>query len=119
MIAALAFFHRVRRSLSPTGWLIVGVLLAFLVVGAWCSHRGAQGEKDRQAGAAAVAERKAATGREKAAVERSDDAASSQARLDQRNDDAEALPDALPDTRERSRRCRQLRDAGINVPECA
>lgn len=49
MIAALAFIRRIPSMLSPRGWLAVAVLAAFLLFGAYCAHRAAEGERDRQA----------------------------------------------------------------------
>ena len=43
-------------TLTPTAWLIVGVLAAFLLFGAFCSYRGVQTEKDRQAASVAKIE---------------------------------------------------------------
>ena len=48
-MTALAFLRSVPRLLKPTGWLIVAIIAAFVLTGAYCSHRGAQGERDRQA----------------------------------------------------------------------
>ena len=49
MIGALAFLRTIPRLLNPTGWLIVAVIAAFVLTGAYCSHRGAQSERDRKA----------------------------------------------------------------------
>ncbi|GAA0216075.1 hypothetical protein GCM10009081_33690 [Brevundimonas nasdae] len=40
----------VIRTLTPTSWLLVGVLVAFLLFGAFCSYRGVQGRQEVRAG---------------------------------------------------------------------
>ncbi|RZJ40940.1 MAG: hypothetical protein EON87_17145, partial [Brevundimonas sp.] len=64
---------RFLRSLSPTVWIIAGVLTAFLLFGGYCAHRAAQGERDRQAAVVAKDQTKASTARETAAGERATD----------------------------------------------
>ena len=49
MIAALAFVRRITGMLSLKGWLAVALLTAFLLFGAYCAHRAAEGERERQA----------------------------------------------------------------------
>ena len=48
-MTALAFLRSVPRLLSPTGWLIVAIIAAFVLTSTYCSFSGAQGERDRQA----------------------------------------------------------------------
>ena len=118
MIAALAFVRRIPSMLSPKGWLAVAVLAAFLLFGAYCAHRAAEGERDRQAAEAHKIEVKASGARETAADERLNDTLTIQDRQKERDDAAEALPDSVPDARELQRRCRQLRDNGIEPAAC-
>ena len=47
MIAALAFVRSIPSMLSPKGWLAVALLAAFLLFGAYCAHKAAEGERDR------------------------------------------------------------------------
>lgn len=119
MIAALAFVRRIPPMLSPKGWLAVAVLAAFLLFGAYCAHRAAEGERARQAAEQAKIEEKAASARETAADERLNDTLTIQDRQKERDDAAEALPDSVPDARELQRRCRQLRDNGIEPAACS
>jgi len=118
MIAALAFLRRVPKMLSPQGWAAVGVLAAFLLFGAYCAHRAAVGERDRQAAKEAKIARKAGSARETASSERLNDTLTIHDRQKERDHAAQELPDGLPDDRELRRRCRQLRDAGRNLPAC-
>lgn len=119
MIAALAFLRSIHGSLSPKGWMAVGALILFLGFGTYCSHRAAQGERDRQAAASARIERQASTARETASTERLND----QAALNQQRkatDDALApLPDAVPSDRRRARHCLRLPNGGAGIPECS
>lgn len=118
MIAALAFLRSVPRLLSPTGWLIVAIIAAFVLSGAYCSQRGAQGERDRQAVQTQKTDAKASSARETAAVEREADTTTIRNRQEERDHAAEAIPDSRPDDRELRRRCRQLREAGRSLPAC-
>lgn len=117
-MTALAFLRSIPRLLSPTGWLIVAIIAAFVLTGAYCSHRGAQGERDRQAVETQKTEAKASGARETAAREASIETPIIRNRQDQRDRAAEAIPDSHPDDRELRRRCRQLRDAGKTHPLC-
>jgi hypothetical protein len=119
MIAALAFIRSIPGMLSPKGWLAVALLAAFLLFGAYCAHRAAEGERDRQAAEQAETEAKAVSARETAADERLNDTLTIQDRQKERDDAAEALPDSVPDARELQRRCRQLRDNGIEPAACS
>ena len=109
---------RFLRALTPTAWITIGVLAAFLLFGGYCAHRAAQGERDRQAAQAHKIEAKASSARETAAGERLNDATTITTRKMERDHAAQALPDSLPDDRELRRRCRQLRDAGRIPPAC-
>lgn len=115
---ALAFIRRIPAMLSPKGWLAIALLAAFVLTGAYCSHRGAQGERDRQAVQTQKTEAKAASARETAAVEREADTTTIRNRQKERDHAAEAIPDSRPDDRELRRRCRQLREAGRSLPAC-
>lgn len=109
---------RFLRTLTPTAWITIGVLAAFLLFGGYCAHRAAQGERDRQAAQAHKIEAKASSARETAAGERQTDTSTIRNRQEERDHAAEAIPDSLPDDRELRRRCRQLRDAGRSLPAC-
>jgi len=109
---------RIGRALTPTAWLALAVLAAFLIFGAYCAHRGADGVRDRQAAEQAKIEAKASSARETAAGERLADTTTITNRKMERDHAAQALPDSLPDDRELRRRCRQLRDAGRIPPAC-
>jgi len=114
----IALVLRLGRALTPTTWLTLAVLAAFLIFGAYCSHRGADGVRDRQAAKEAKIEAKASSARETAAGERLADTTTITNRKMERDHAAEALPDSLPDDRELRRRCRQLRDAGRIPTAC-
>jgi len=115
MIAALV---ALRRTFPPRTWLIFAILAAFLIFGAYCAHRGAEGVRDEQAARQAETERKAASAREAAASERLTDTTTIRDRQEERDHAAQALPDGVPDERELRRRCRQLRDAGRSPSAC-
>jgi len=114
----IAFALRIVRALTPTAWLTLAILAAFLIFGAYCSHRGAQGTRDRQAAEQAKTEAKASSARETASGERLIDTATITTRKMERDHAAQALPDSMPDDRELRRRCRQLRDTGRIPPAC-
>ncbi|MCW0047778.1 hypothetical protein OIU13_14705 [Brevundimonas sp. BT-123] len=118
MSVALDFLRSIPRLLSPTGWLIAVIIAAFVLTGAYCSYRGAQGERDRQAVQTHKTEAKASSARETAAVEREADTTAIRNRQEERDHAAEAIPDSRPDDRELRRRCRQLREAGRSRPAC-
>jgi hypothetical protein len=109
---------RLGRSLTPTAWLALAVLAAFLIFGAYCSHRGAENVRERQAAKEAKIETKASGARQTGAVEALTETATITNRKLERDHAAQALPDSLPDDRELRRRCRQLRDAGRSLPTC-
>ena len=100
-------------------WIALGILVAFLITGTYCAHRGAEAEKARQAAQRGETERRASTARETAADERLTDTTTIRNRQEERNHAADAIPDSLPDERELRRRCRQLRESGRDVPACA
>jgi len=116
--AMIAFAISIWRALTPTGWLVVVIIAAFVLTGAYCSHRGAQGQRDRQAVETQKSEAKASSARETAAVEREADTTTIRNRQEERDHAAEAIPDSRPDDRELRRRCRQLREAGRSLPAC-
>nr|WP_313632718.1 hypothetical protein [Brevundimonas naejangsanensis] len=118
MLTAFAFVQRIGRAITPTAWLALAVLAAFLFFGAYCAHSGAQGVRDRQATEQAKTEAKAASARETAASERLTDSITIRDRQEERDHAAQAVPDGVPDERELRRRCRQLRDAGRIPPAC-
>lgn len=112
MIAALAFLRSVPRMLSPTGWLILAIIAAFVLTGAYCSHRGAQGERDRQAVETHETEAKAASARETAAGERAVETPIINAREKDLSDAVNSLPDAVPSARRVRLACERLRQQG-------
>jgi flagellar biosynthesis/type III secretory pathway M-ring protein FliF/YscJ len=118
LLKAWSVARRIRSMLSPTGWAVVGVLAAFLIFGAYCSHRGAQGERDRQEVRQAEQRAKAAEAGSQAVRDVARETITINQRQQERDRDAEAIPDGVPDERELRRRCRQLRDAGRDLPAC-
>jgi hypothetical protein len=114
----IAVALRISRALTPTAWAVIAILAAFLIFGAYCSHRGAEGVRDRQAAEDAKIESKASSARETAAGERQTDTTTIRDRQEERDHAAQALPDSLPDDRDLRRRCRQLRDAERFPPAC-
>lgn len=114
----IALALRVGRALTPTAWLTLAVLAAFLIFGAYCAHRGAEGVLDRQAAEQAKVERKVSRARETSANEAVNDNTTIRNRQEERDHAAQALPDGVPDDRELRRRCRQLLDAGRSLPAC-
>jgi hypothetical protein len=118
LAAVVAFIKRIARTFSSTAWLVIAILAAFLIFGAYCSHRAAEGERDRHVAATAKVERKASGARETAAGEALTDTTTIRNRQEERDHAAEALPDGVPDDRELRRRCRQLRDAGRSLAAC-
>ena len=114
----IALALRVSRALTPTAWLILAALAAFLIFGGYCAHKGAESVRDRQAAGQAKTERKASSARETSAGEALTDTTTIRDRQEERDHAAQALPDGLPDERELRRRCRQLLDAGRSLPAC-
>ena len=112
----IALALRIGRALTPTGWLTLGVLAAFLIFGAHCAHRGAEGVRDRQAAEQAKVEAKASSARETSAGEAVNDTTTIRNRQEERDHAAQAIPDGVPDDRELRRRCRQQRDARSRPP---
>lgn len=112
LLKALTFARRIPSMLSPTGWAVVGVLALFLAFGAYCYHRGAQGERDRQAAQVLKVERKASAGRETASDERLNDTLTTQAREKELSDAVSSLPDARPSARRVALACERLRQQG-------
>lgn len=118
MLTALAFIQRFSRVLTPTAWITIALLAAFLIFGGYCAHRGAEGVRDRQAAEQAKVEAKASSARETGAEEALTDATTIRNRQEERDHAAQALPDGVPDDRELRRRCRQLLDAGRRPAAC-
>ena len=119
MIAALAFLRSIPGLLPLKGWLAVGVLILFLGFGGYCSHRAAQGERDRQAVETARIERQASTGRETASAERLNDTINLNAREKELTDAVQSLPDARPSARRLALACERLRHQRSRLPaEC-
>lgn len=112
MIAALAFLRSVPRLLSPTGWLIVAIIAAFVLTGAYCSYRGAQGERDRQTAQTQETDAKASGAREAAAREASMETPIINARQKDYSDAVNSLPDAVPSARRVRLACERLRHQG-------
>ena len=120
MIAGLALLRSVPRLLNPTGWLIVAIVAGFVLTGAYCSHRGAQGERERQAVETQKTEAKASSARETAAVEASVETPIINAREKDLSDAVNSLPDAVPSARRVRLACERLRHQGNTrlPPEC-
>ncbi|MFN4296817.1 MAG: hypothetical protein ACK4FB_08235 [Brevundimonas sp.] len=123
MIWAIKLLSGARALARNTPWQVwaaIGLLILVLSFGGYCAHRAAQGEKARQAAEQAKTEQRASSSRETASAERLNDTLTIRDRQQERDDDAEALPDAVPDDRELRRRCRQLRESGNDgLPACA
>lgn len=111
-MTALAFLRSIPRMLSPTGWLILAIITAFVLTGAYCSHRGAQGERDRQAAETQKTEAKAASARETAAGERAVETPIINTREKDLSDAVNSLPDAAPSARRVRLACERLRHQG-------
>lgn len=111
-MTALAFLRSAPRLLSPTGWLIVAIIAAFVLTGAYCSHRGAQGERDRQAVETQKTEAKASGARETAAREASVETPIINVREKDLSDAVNSLPDAVPSARRVRLACERLRHQG-------
>lgn len=103
---------RFLRALTPTAWITIGVLAAFLLFGGYCAHRAAQGERDRQAAQAHEIEAKASSARETAAGERLNDTTIINAREKELSDAVNSLPDARPSPRRVALACERLRQQG-------
>ena len=116
MLTALAFVRSIPSMLSPKGWLAVAVLAAFLLFGAYCAHRAAEGERDRQAAEQAETEAKAVSARETAADERLKDTTIINAREKELSDAVNSLPDARPSPRRVALACERLRQQGSRLP---
>jgi hypothetical protein len=108
-LKAVAFLRRVPKMLSPQSWAVVGALVAFLLFGAYCAHRAAEGERAAQASRQAELDRKASAARETAADERLNDTLTTEARERERHDATASLPDTRPSARRIARACVQLR----------
>lgn len=115
---ALAFIRRIPGMLSPKGWIAVALLAAFLLFGAYCAHRAAQGERGHQAAVTAKIEAKASSARETASSERLNDQASLNQQRKATDDALAPLPDAVPSDRRRARHCLRLPNGGADFPEC-
>lgn len=109
MIAVLAAARRIPSMLSPKGWIVVALLAAFLLFGAYCAHRAAEGERDRQAAETRRTEEKASSARETAAGERLNDTTIINAREKELSDAVNSLPDARPSPRRLALACERLR----------
>ena len=102
-------------------WQIkLAIVCAISLLGFWAAYsyqvnRAERAEREAQQ---AQAEVRAAENREKATSETILSNRAITARKKERDDAAQALPDGVPDERELRRRCRQLRDAGRDLPAC-
>lgn len=120
-LKALAALRGVGRALTPTAWLTIAILAAFLIFGGYCAQRAVQGEKDRQAVQTAKIERKGSTGRETASGERLNDQASINQQRKATDDALSPLPDAVPSARRVTRHCLRMQRDGVDTsrfPEC-
>jgi uncharacterized membrane protein len=100
MSAALAFLRSIPRLLNPTGWLIVGVLVAFLLFGAFCSYRGVQGRQEARAYQTGADGRTAAA-QDASAVRDANDAATQSTREQVKEDQDAIRRETDPDARDR------------------
>lgn len=64
---------RFLRTLTPTAWITIGVLAAFLLFGGYCAHKAAQGRQEARAGQTLADGRTAAAGDASAVRDRADD----------------------------------------------
>lgn len=108
---------RMFRAMTPTAWLAIAILAAFLLFGGYCAHRAVQGERDRQAAVTAKDAAKASTARETAAVERSNDTSIINAQEKAQIDAVQSLPDGRPSPRRVARACQLLRQQGTAEPD--
>lgn len=108
----IALALRIGRALTPTSWIVLAVLTSFLIIGAYCSHRGADGVRDSQAAATAKIEVKASSARETAATTRTTDTTIINAREKELSDAVHSLPDAAPSPRRLALACERLRQQG-------
>ena len=88
------------RTLTPTAWLIVGVLVAFLLVGAFCSYRGVQGLQEARADQT-VAEGRTGAAQDASAVRDANDAATQSTREQVKEDQDAIRRETDPDARDR------------------
>ncbi|MNS19775.1 hypothetical protein D3C72_514990 [compost metagenome] len=116
MLTAFTFLQRVSRALTPTAWLALAVLAAFLIFGGYCAHRGAEGVRDRQTAEQARVEAKASSARETAATTRATDTTIINAREKELSDAVSSLPDAAPSPRRVALACERLRQQGSRLP---
>jgi hypothetical protein len=102
------------RDLSWAGWAVVGILIALIVLLAWCSYDGRRGEREaeeaRRVDVGTLQRDQAA--RDKAADARLSDTQSAASREKERADATATLPDAAPSPRRVARACVQLRQQG-------
>ncbi|GEM_PF-2421107 len=111
-MTALALLRSIPRILTPTGWLIVAIIAAFVLTGVYCSYSGAQDERNRQAAQTQKVEAKASGARETAAVERQTETPIINAREKDLSDAVNSLPDAAPSARRVRLACERLRHQG-------
>ena len=115
----IAFALRIARTFPPRTWLLFAILVAFLIFGGYCAHRGAEGVRDRQAAKVAKVEAKASSARETAAATRATDTTIINAREKELSDAVSSLPDAAPSPRRFALACERLRQQGSRLPpEC-
>jgi len=103
---------RIFRALTPTAWIVIAVLAAFLLFGGYCAHRAAQGERDRQTNHTRKIEAKAASARETASGERQADTTTINTREKELSNAVQSLPDARPSPRRLALACERLRHQG-------
>ncbi|HEY1071522.1 hypothetical protein [Brevundimonas sp.] len=112
----IALIRQLARALTPTAWIALAVLAAFLIFGAYCAHRGAEGVRDRHAAEQAKTEAKASSARETAAATRATDTTIINAREKELSDAVSSLPDAAPSPRRVALACERLRQQGSRLP---
>jgi len=109
-----AFF----RVLPARSWLAIGAVAVVITLALAIYFAGRGDERADNDAEDQRAQSQASTGRETAATERTLDTSAITDRQKERDHAAEQIPDSLPDHRELRRRCRQLRDAGRDLPAC-
>lgn len=113
----LIAWDRVRRFLTPEGWLIVGALLLLLAFLAVAYFSGVEAQKDRQAVEVAKTQERASTGRETAATERLEDTLTNQANQKALSDAIADLPPSAPSPVRLALACERLRQQGTVLPQ--
>lgn len=102
------------RGLTAAAWAVVAILLALVILLAWCSWDGRRGQREaEQARRVDVGTmQRDQVARDKAADARLTDTQSAASREKERADATATLPNAAPSPRRVARACVQLRQQG-------